>query len=240
MSVKIVTTLHKDGYDLYGRNLDSWARYFPAAWKIDYYAESHDPSFPSRIAVRDFHKECEQWNDFYEHIAAITRTLDNNKKINWYKKALRWSFKMFTTLNAIENSTDRYVVWLDADVIVKHSPNKDWLAEALQNKCFAGKLEHIKQTPHIESGILIFDCENSEISTVSNWLKQGYVDKEILNETKPWDGFWLAKLALSKTVTWNNVNLFSRNSFLEHCVGDNKFTSQYSGRSGRTKNSELI
>lgn len=240
MSVRIVTTLHEDGYNLYGNNLNSWTKHFPIGWQIDYYAESHSPVLPDRITVKDFNKECEEWNDFYEYILNITRSINDNKKINWYKKALRWSFKMFTTLDALQKSKEKYVIWLDADVIVKHPPSKDWLDYALQNKCFAGKMEYIKQTPHIESGILVFDRETPQIETVCNWIEQGYINKEILNEPKPWDGFWLAKLALSKTVSWNNVNLFSPNSFLKHCVGDDKFSNQYSGRSGRTKNNELI
>jgi hypothetical protein len=251
-SVRVVTTLHKDGYELYGKKfIDTWVEFFPKDWKITYYAEKHTPTFDSRIEVLDFNDACLQWNDFYNHIQETVKPLVDKKAINRYRKALRWSFKMFTLLDALNNSTERYVIWLDSDVYANNSPEENWLLKIIEEKAIAGQLENAKGFPHIETGILIIDTKHQDITKIKKWIHQGYIGKEILKEPKPWDGIWMAKLFLSNTVdakyiqivTQNNVaKPFSSHSmkWLTHYVGDRKFDHTYSGRSGRTKESELI
>jgi len=251
-SVTVVTTLHKDGYDLYGKtNLDSWARYFPSDWNIVYYAEDHTPSLNSKVTVEDFKTKCPAWSDFYSHILTQTANIDNKKK-NWYKKALRWSFKMYTVLDALRDPRSRYIIWLDADVLANYTPDSNWLASCLRNTCVAAQLEHIKEGNHIETGIIIFDTEHPDIEKVKQWISAGYEGKQILKENKAWDGIWLAKLLISNTVSWNNLDMvvkqntaqaFSNDKlkWLTHKVGDHKFNStKISARSGRSQQNELI
>jgi hypothetical protein len=240
MKTKVITTLHRDGYELYGENLKTWVKNFPAEWKIDYYAENHNPLFDKRINVKNFHECCPEWNNFYQHIKSHTDSTTNKKQLNWYKKTLRWSFKMFVILHSLKNSDDTHLIWLDSDVIAKSSPPAKWITTALKNSCMAGKLEKIKNKSHIESGILIFDKTHPDITKIEDWINLGYTQKKILNEHKAWDGFWLGKLTQTNSVSWNNINLFDKQSWLIHQVGDEKFSSKYSGRSGRQKDNELI
>ena len=52
MTVEVVTTLHVDGYNLYGKNsIPTWEQYFPADWSITYYAENHIPELSNRVKV---------------------------------------------------------------------------------------------------------------------------------------------------------------------------------------------
>lgn len=251
MAVEVVTTLHLDGYNLYGKFLKTWCLYFPTDWKITYYAENHNPDLDDRINVVDFNKTCPEWLDFYNHIKLETENLKDKKKLNWYKKALRWSFKMYTVLHALNNSKERYVVWMDSDVYAKKHPTEDWIETVLNGKCFAGQLEHVKGFPHIESGILIFDTHHSDIKIVKRWITEGYIDKKILKEQKAWDGAWLGKLVTTQPIQWSNINMLITSNralafsgkalaWLVHVVGDGKFDPSYSGRSGRTKDNELI
>lgn len=257
MSVQVVTTLHQDGYNLYGQQfVNTWATYFPSDWKITYYAEKHVPVFPNRINVVDFDVMCPEWLDFYNYIKIQTQDLQDKKQINRYKKALRWSFKMFTLLHALKNSTDDYVVWLDADVYARASPVNNWIETILGGKCIAGQLENIKGFTHIETGILPIHRVHRDTYKVINWIEKGYIHREILNEPKPWDGAWIGKLYNSNIVSMNILHMlvhhknnipviakaFSNQhlNWLVHNVGDKKFDNTYSGRSGRTINSELI
>jgi hypothetical protein len=239
MTVKVITTLHEDGYKLYGKNLNTWSKFFPQDWTLEYYAENHTPDLDARFTVKDFNKSCPAWDEFYNHVKLQTVDLTDKKKINWYRKALRWSFKMFVLVDALEHTSKKYIIWLDSDVVAVKSPETNWIKKNLNNQCFAGKLEKINGQSHIESGILLFDTTHYDITKCTDWIKEGYFNKKIFLENKAWDGFWLAKL-INQNISWNNSNMFSRDSFLIHCVGDEKFTNDYSGRSGRSQNNELI
>lgn len=256
MSVTVLTTLHEDGYQLYGKeNLSSWSRYFPRDWDIVYYAEKHQPDLDSRIKIKDFDIECLDWQDFYSE---VKRRLEidplklDSKRRNWYKKALRWSFKMYALLDCLRNSKSRYVIWLDADVHANRIPAVTWIENCLQNKCVAAQLENIKAGGHIETGILIFDTRHPDISKIIDWIDLGYKKYKILDEDKAWDGIWMAKLLKTNTVSWNNLWMVHLEktarpftdpnlSWLSHRVGKRKFKDpDFDVRSGRTKNQELI
>lgn len=256
MSVKVVTTLHEDGYNLYGsEHIASWAEHFPIDWKIVYYAEKHTPKFAERVSVVDFDIECENWQSFYTAVKDkldLDPRKDDVKVMNWYKKALRWSFKMFTLMHALKNTKERYLIWLDADVIAVHQPRDNWVLDCLGHKCLAGQLEFIKAGGHVETGILIMDLYHADIDKLYNWIKVGYVECKILEEDKAWDGIWIAKLVQSNTVAFNNIAMviqqkvakaFSDNNlkWLQHRVGKRKFdNSNVNERSGRMQSKELI
>ena len=255
-SVKVITTLHEDGYNLYGNyNLTTWAKYFPSDWEIVYYAEKHFPQFSERIEVIDFNEHCPEWNDFYQHIKSeidLSQTSIDEKRINWYKKALRWSFKMYALLHALKNTNARYLIWLDADVVATAVPPDNWINSCIDGKCLAGQLEYVKGHGHIETGIILIDLNHPDVDKLYNWIKLGYVEKKILEEDKAWDGIWIAKLVLSNNIAWNNLQMviqkqvaraFSNNQlhWLHHRVGKFKFKdTEYSKRSGRSPNRELI
>jgi hypothetical protein len=256
MSITVLTTLHKDGYDLYGKkNLDSWTKFFPESWNILYYSEKHQPDLDKRVTVLDFDVACPDWQKFY---SAVKNKFDNDllnknpKRKNWYKKALRWSFKMFALLDAIEKKPSRYVIWLDADVRANTEPPDNWVAQCLQNKSLAAQLESLKVGSHIETGILIFDTHHPDISKIVSWIEQGYRKCKILDEDKAWDGIWMAKLLTTYTISWNKLwmvrlektssSVTNKNlSWLSHRVGKRKFDNlNIDSKSGRTKDQELI
>ncbi len=255
MSVHVVTTLHEDGYNLYGKQyIKTWEKFFPEDWTIDYYAEGHTPTFGSRVRVLDFNNTCTEWTEYYNYIQHQVGSIKGKKQINRYKKALRWSFKMFTLLHALKTSTSDYVIWLDADVYATSKPKDRWIQTILNNKCIAGQLETVRGFPHIETGIIPINRTHSETHKIIDWIEQGYVHKKILDEAKPWDGIWIAKLNSLRIVDMNILSILIRQKnniqaktssndnlkWLVHNVGDKKFGNAYSGRSGRSKQAELI
>lgn len=255
-SVAVVTTLHSDGYDLYGRiNLETWATFFPQDWKITYYKEKHEPVLPDRIEVFDFDQTCTGWKNYLTEVKRrLSQEKDpqDEKRKNWYKKALRWSFKMYTVLHAMKHSHSRYLIWIDADVKAVRAPGSGWIERCLNNNSLAAQLEFIKAGGHIETGILIFDLEHADSEKIYKWIYDGYVNFKILDEDKAWDGIWMAKLLKTNTVAWNNLNMVTKKDqalvfshtdlkWLVHGVGKRKFTqSNLNIRSGRSNNNELI
>ena len=260
MSVTIITTLHEDGYNLYGKDfVSTWAKFFPADWNIIYYAEKHIPALPERISIIDFNNTCPEWYNFYTHVKQLADLLDpkkDKKSINRLKKALRWSFKMFTLKHALENSQSRYIMWLDSDVRADKVPPKNWIENTLENQAIAGQLEHVKGFPHVETGLVLVDCWHPDITKIIDWIDLGYNQKKILDEPKPWDGAWIGKLFESNDVACKKIKILQHDrgdkgsharafsdpslNWLVHKVGDHKFVDGFSGRSGRTADSELI
>lgn len=253
MSATVITTLHSDGYELYGKkNIASWVDFFPTDWSIMYYAEKHNPIFDKRVDILDFNESCPDWQIFYEFVKNQTKDITDTKKLNWYKKAIRWSFKMFALMHAIKNTSTRYLIWLDADVLAVKEPPNDWLESCLDSQCLAGQLEFIKAGGHVETGILIIDLHHRDLNKLYDWIKLGYVDLKILEEEKAWDGIWIAKLVQSNTIAWNNLSMtyksktaqaFSNKQlhWLTHKVGKFKFrNTEISARSGRSPGNELI
>jgi hypothetical protein len=257
-SIKVVTTLHLDGYNLYGKEfVTSWEKYFPEHWQIDYYAEKHTPKFSNRTRVLDFNLECPEWAEFYDAVKKI-ETLGDKKQINRLKKALRWSFKMFTLAHALKNATTDYVIWMDADVYATKSPEPNWLNDVLGSSCLAGQVESVKGATHIETGLVLVNVKHPDLQLVIDWIEQGYLHKKILEESKPWDGFWMGKLYNSNTVDFKSIWMkiihertsaktsiarpFSdpKLSWLTHRLGDRKFDDNHNGRSGRTADTELL
>lgn len=255
MTVKVITTLHEDGYNLYGKqNIQTWIKNFPKEWEIVYYAEKHQPEFNDRVTVVDFNENCPEWENFYLATKnSYTNSKNKNQKIiNWHKKALRWSFKSFSLLHALKNSKSKYLIWLDSDVVARRTPIEDWIQICLNEKCMAGQLEHIKAGGHVETGVLIFDLEHPDIKKIIDWVDLGYNQQKILKEEKAWDGIWMAKLVMSNSISWNNLTMvvktdiakaFSNDNlkWLAHKVGKEKFkASNFNVRSGRSEENELI
>jgi hypothetical protein len=159
-------------------------------------------------------------------------------------------------LHALKTSTSDYVIWLDADVYARSKPVDNWIQRILDGKCIAGQLESVKGFTHIETGILPISMRHPEVNKVIDWIDKGYVHREILDVPKPWDGIWIGKMYDSKLVSMNILKMlalrttsatitdkeFSHQSlkWLVHNVGDKKFGNVYSGRSGRSKQAELI
>ena len=256
-SVTVITTLHEDGYNLYGqKNLESWATFFPTEWSILYYKEKHNPKLPERVKIVDFDQQCANWQNYFSAVKLKLnqeKNPEDEKRRNWYKKSLRWSFKMYTVLDAMKNCNSKYLIWLDADVKALKSPEDGWIEKCLNNTSLAAQFELIKAGGHIETGILIFDLEHADIQKIYNWIYDGYINFKILDEDKAWDGIWMAKLLKTDTVSWHNLTMvtkrncqavaFSHNdlNWLAHGVGKNKFNqSQLNVRSGRSNANELI
>lgn len=244
-TVRVITTLHEDGYKLYGKhNMQSWCEHFPQDWNISYYAEKHRPEFSERVEVKDFINACPEWLEFYNHIQNCVKRETNQKQINSYRKALRWSFKMFALLHALSTCKERYLVWMDSDVSARKHPSKNWAQNIVGKSCIAGHMQTIKGLPHVETGVLVLDMNHRDIHKVKDWIQLGYPEKQILLETKPWDGIWIAKMFNSAQIDVRKIKIASigsdKTGWLLHNVGDDKFTKNHSGRSGRISQSELI
>lgn len=210
-NTKVITTFGQTGKELYGDQfLKTFLQYWPKEIKLTVYYEDWEPDLlDDRIEYLDLDKLIPEVNNFRDYCNSCINQLPKDervqKRINWYNKAIRWSFKSFVMYKELERKDSRYVIWLDGDVTTLQTP--DFLiAEKTLNGCaYASHLEFIKGNHHCESGFIVFDTAHRDCKKVVEHIKNGYLNRKILDLDKPWDGFWLA-LMISQGISFNNLN----------------------------------
>jgi hypothetical protein len=236
-SVAVVTTFAKDHINLYGKG---FVESFKANCNYPLYIYAEDFTAEDiGCNVVDFYTAIPEHTKFKDSIQTQISSLDK-KEQNRLRKALRWSYKSFVIIHALENINADYIVWIDADVeTVNTIPNN--LIESLCGKylmmCYPQNLD---DGVHVESGFVIFNKQHPNIQAVINHYRRGYHLEQILTIKKPWDGYWLANLITTnqtvKEKTYHACAPFSNiRQYFRHNVGKRKFDetglNKFSGRS---------
>lgn len=102
-------------------------------------------------------------------------------------KATRFWFKAMTIYNALKEKYSRYIIWIDADVMVKESPI---MQIDLRDKPFAAM--HfinggVNATPGIESGLMIFDTEHPDIDQLAEEYISFWEEEKLFELRRPYD-----------------------------------------------------
>lgn len=210
-NTKVITTFGKTGKELYGNQfLQTFLQHWPNDIKLTVYYEDWKPDLlDDRIEYLDIDKIIPEVNDFRDYCNSCIDQLPKDervqKRINWYNKAIRWSFKSFVMYKELERKDSRYIIWLDGDVSTLKKPDL-LIAEKTLNGCaYASQLEFIKGADHCESGYVVFDTNHTDCDKIIDHIKNGYLNRKILELNKPWDGFWLA-LMIKQGISFNNLN----------------------------------
>lgn len=181
-----------------------------------------------KLCEIDLESVCPALVVFKAHCRDKVLQAGHRKQQNYFLKAAKWSHKVFAMQHALDNSTNRYVVWLDADTYTTAQIPDAWAEQVLQGACFSAHSERIRHGQHIESGLVIFDRDHPDIPTIQKFLARPYVTPyDIFNLTKPWDSFWLWEL--SQKVAFHDLNsgrIFGHpmvKPYLTHDVGKRKY-----------------
>jgi hypothetical protein len=196
---KVITTFGKTGKQIYGNEfIETFLKFWPQEIKLTIYSEDWSPNiYDSKIEYIDIDTAIPGVNSFRDFcISEMQQYQDQkaNKRINWYNKAIRWSFKSFVIHCELTRKEKRYIIWLDGDVSTIGPIEQDIAKKLLKGNVIAGQIEYVKGQKHIESGIVVFDTEHPDCEKIIDHIKSGYIDMQVLTLPKPWDGFWLAKL----------------------------------------------
>ena len=235
-SVSVVTTFAKDHIDVYGKR---FVNSFKKNCKHPLYLYAEDFSSEEiNHQVVDFYSSIPEHVKFKNYIEEQISSL-NLKEQNRLRKALRWSYKSFVIIHALETIKSDYVVWIDADVETINPVPDDLIEKLCGNylmMCYPQKLD---DGVHIESGFVIFNKNHPDIQTVINHYRRGYYLQQVLTIKKPWDGYWLANLISQDIKIKEKINHvhtpFSNiRPYFKHHVGKQKFSvtplNKFSGR----------
>lgn len=187
--IKFITTFSKVGYEVYGK---SWIKTFTENVidkniSADIYVDFKIPK-TKRINFIDFNKAIpshKQWSgDFSDKFQG-----------EYYPKmmGLRFSFKSFVMIHALENNSDCYIIWLDGDCIFK--PNQDFskIIDVLNGNAIAVQREHNGGEDHCESGFVLFDVDHPNLPQFLHQFKTNYQIDNIKTMGAPYDGFLIYK-----------------------------------------------
>lgn len=234
--IVFITTFEKEHIELYGKRFINTFNKFNNHLQLYVYAENFQKNeVPGNYSLLDFKQTIPHHQSFTEHIKNKKTNLDL-KSTNRLSKALRWSYKSFAIIHALENLKCRYLVWLDGDVETIGCLDLDAIGKINKEKLITVYPQIIKGDLHIESGLIIFNLKHQSIGKIIEHYKLGYYEREILNLNKPWDGFWLGRYCENNT---NEINYIkppfgNMRGIFKHHVGKEKFRNtdlnKFSGR----------
>ena len=161
MTISVVTTFHKSGYDLYGkRMIQSFLQQWPSEVRLYVYAEdcAVEETAPN-LFVRDLHASSAElvafkakWKDVPKANGDVSndpvrsKRRDAGKGFKWH--AVRFAHKVYSIFScAKECATDR-LMWMDADTFCHSAITMQQLEELCprdKDLCFLGRKDKFSE-----------------------------------------------------------------------------------------------
>lgn len=155
MTISVVTTFHKEGYDVYGkRMINSFLQNWPTEIKLYVYAEDCkvEESAPN-LVVKDLHQSSpelvafkNQWKNVPKANGDVSsdpirsKRRDSGKGFKWH--AIRFAHKVYSIFACAKECNSEWLMWMDADTFC-HSPidmkNLQRLLPGKKDLCFLGR-----------------------------------------------------------------------------------------------------
>ena len=186
--ITFFTTFHKNGYDLYGKTwIESFIKNVTTKGN-NINAVIYVDNIPNlkinhpQIKIVDFHKlisEHKLWKE--EYLSKSTHS-DYVKNMT-----VRFSHKGFVIQHALSTLKEGYLIWLDGDGVFNDSNYKDFPTMFFKDdEVIACQIE---DSNHVESGILIFDAENENLTRfIESYVKNYHIEEILYNYGEPYDG----------------------------------------------------
>lgn len=155
MSVSVVTTFHKKGYDEYGkRMINSFLQNWPSNINLYVYSEDCDvkESAPNLI-VKDLHTASPELVSFKKHWHGVpkangdvsadpirSKRKDAGKGFKWH--AIRFAHKVYSIFACAKECETEWLMWMDADTYCHSSITEKSIHRLLPGKqhlCYLGR-----------------------------------------------------------------------------------------------------
>lgn len=190
-----VTSMNKEGYDLYGRRmLESVAQHWSP--EIDFYVWYHDwdilsePDLPGKdvLNFRNLNKVGD--------LLIFRERMANHKPENWRMDAVRFCHKVYAIsetarhlVTDIDDETDYQLLWLDADTITTAAVDPAWF-DSLLGRADISLLER-RAADYAETSFIRFDLHHrrSAAFEVLEDVRAAYDTLEVRGYREWHDGF---------------------------------------------------
>jgi len=203
--LKVITTFSQHGYHLYGKKwIESILKYCSADIEIQIYTDFDLPLAQENFLVKDFNKEFPEHNKFILSVTDFFSSTEKNIGIG--HKTVKFSYKSFVINRELKNSNG-ILIWLDGDVETLSKINIQDFKTILNGKFLACQTEKQQyKYPHIESGILIFDCSHPTTKIFQKKFEEYYYSNKILSMKKPYDGYVIGRVLKENDLDFVNLN----------------------------------
>lgn len=189
MTISVVTTFHKAGYDQYGkRMIQSFLQNWPSEIKLYVYAEDCEveESAPN-LMVRNLHSASPElvafknkWKDVPKANGDVTndpirsRRKDSGKGFKWH--AIRFAHKVYSIFACARECDSDWLMWMDADSYC-HSPvgmkQLNGLLPGKQELCYLGR-----KGKYSECGLYAINMRSPEAINFLKEFQRVYDDAE--------------------------------------------------------------
>lgn len=155
MSISVVTTFHKEGYELYGkRMIETFLQNWPSNIKLYVYAEDCEVDIKAdNLFIKDLHRESPElvafknkWKNVPKANGDVSKDpirskrKDAGKGFKW--NAIRFAHKVYAIFACAKECNTEWLMWMDADTIC-HSPitekELNRMLPRKQDLCYLGR-----------------------------------------------------------------------------------------------------
>lgn len=243
-TINVVTTMHRGGYDLYGRKMiSSFLEHWPSNTTLTVYAEDFEVEESSKqLEVLDLHATCPELVSFkkattlpwQKGLTGATEKARSKQSdtYNYKFDGLKFSNKVFAYCKQAERSDARYMVWIDADTLTLKPVPEDFIASL-----GGGFLQYLgRRYVHSECGFMRFDLnhpnalqfframqamyESGEIYTLNEWHDSFVFDtvRSVLSASGTIDAHSIS----SYDIQWHPFVNSVLGEYMDHLKGDRR------------------
>ena len=162
--VRVVSTVHKAGWDIYGSRWIEATKHWPDA-EFWLYTEGFDLDDPRVRSQRiESLPRAEAFKDAYKHY----------KPMAWRWDIVKWSNKVFAAYDALRDYSG-LGIWLDADCITTEDIPPGYVEAMLKRGCYWAGFRRTGRAT--ETGFWLMDCNHPEHGRFMDrwveWLESG-------------------------------------------------------------------
>lgn len=195
LAASVITTFPNNAWDVYAKKmLEGFTKNFPMPIPILIFLDDDTLLNEVTKLLRPQDAVCVHANK--ERAAFLERNKGRDDAQDYRKQASRFCHKVFALKDAAdfwkastETNKARYVIWLDADVLITRPVTVEDVAACLPKQGDAVSYLGRKDWPHSECGWLAFDLENGGSDVIDEVIRR-YTSDEVFKEDQ-WHDSWI-------------------------------------------------
>jgi len=210
-TASVITSFPNNMYDVYGKKmLTNFVQHWPAQIPLLVFLDDNtlieqiEKIIRPQDAVAVFSNK--------DHRDFLERNKGKDDENNYRKQASRFCHKVFALKDAADywkNSTDpqkaRYLIWLDADVLITRTVSLKEVSACLPKEGDAVSYLGRKDWPHSECGWLAFDLQNQGDKVIDGWV--GYYQTNLVYSLEQWHDSWVFDDFFKMNTSYRRTNL---------------------------------
>lgn len=213
-SAAVVTTMPNDAWDVYGkRMLAAFSQFWPSEIPILVALDDDLLLDSAKKFMRSQDGISIGWGS--EHKDFVNRNRDKDHVSDYRYQPVRFCHKVFAIARAYDASlkqkqagevAPRYLIWMDADVIINRPVSLSDIQECLPKAGDAVATLQRKDWPHSECGWIAFDLENGGGEIIS-MMVASYISDEVLSYEQQHDSWVFDQVVKTQNALVTNLTL---------------------------------